>query len=204
MGKLILVRHGESEWNKKGLWAGLIDIGLSEKGIEESRLAGERLKEFNVDVAYTSPLKRAKQTLDEIKNILNLDLTFESTALNERDYGIFTGQNKWEIQKKVGKEKFKQLRRGWDSPIQEGETLKDVYDRVVPYYETEILPKLKEGKNILIVAHGNSLRALVKFLENISDKDVENLEIATGEIYIYSFNDQGVIVSREIKSTKNS
>lgn len=205
MANLILVRHGESEWNKKGLWTGLTDIGLSKKGIEESRLAGGRLKELHVDVAYTSPLKRAKQTLGEIKTILNLDFpTFESASLNERDYGIYTGQNKWEIQKEVGKEKFKQLRRGWDSPIPEGETLKDVYNRVVPYYENEILPRLKEGKNVLIVAHGNSLRALVKYLENISDKDVESLEIATGEIYIYSFNNQGAIVSKEIKPTKNS
>lgn len=200
MANLILVRHGESEWNQKGIWTGLTDIGLSKKGIEESRLAGERLREFHVDVAYTSPLKRAKQTLGEIKTILNLDIpTFESAALNERDYGIFTGKNKWAIQKEVGKGKFKQLRRGWDFPIPEGETLKDVYDRVALYYKTEILPKLKEGKNILIVAHGNSLRALVKFLENISDKDVENLEIATGEIYIYSFDDEGIIISKEVK-----
>lgn len=205
MSDLILVRHGESEWNKLGIWTGLIDIGLSKKGIEEAKLAGEKLKGFAIDLTYTSVLLRAKQTLDEIKTVLKLQniLTIESPSLNERDYGIFTGKNKWEIQKEVGKEKFKQLRRGWNSPIPEGETLKDVYNRVVPYYQNEILPKLIEGKNVLIVAHGNSLRALVKYLENVSDKEVEKLEIATGEIYIYSLDEQGGIASREIKSTKN-
>lgn len=206
MANLILVRHGESEWNQKGLWTGLTDIGLSGKGREEARIAGEKLKNFSIDIAYTSVLLRAKQTLDEIKSVLNLQNipTVENPALNERDYGIYTGKNKWEIQKEVGKEKFKSLRRGWNSPIQEGETLKNVYNRTIPYYENEILPKLKEGKNVLISAHGNSLRALVKYLENISDKDVENLEIATGEIYIYSVNDQGTIVSKEIKSAKSN
>lgn len=200
MANLILVRHGESEWNEKGLWTGLKDIGLSKKGRQEARLAGEKLKGFSIDFAYISVLIRAKQTLDEIKSVLGIDVpTNENAALNERDYGIYTGKNKWEIQKEVGVEKFKQIRRGWDVPIENGESLKDVYERTVPYYQTEILPKLKEGKNVLISAHGNSLRALVKYLENISDKDVENLEIATGEIYIYSFNNQGAIISKKIR-----
>lgn len=200
MANLILVRHGESEWNQKSIWTGLTDISLSEKGIEESRNAGENLRDFPINIAYTSPLLRAKQTLDEIKNVLGLQniKTYENQALNERDYGIFTGKNKWEIQREVGREKFKQLRRGWDSPIPEGETLKDVYNRVIPYYETEILPKLKEGKNVLIVAHGNSLRALIKYLENISDSGVENLEIATGEIYTYKIDSNGNIISKAI------
>lgn len=200
MSYLILVRHGESLWNAKGVWTGLTDIALSEKGKEEARLAGNALKNSKIDLAYTSSLIRAKQTLDEIKTILNLNLpTFENTALNERDYGIFTGKNKWEIQKEVGVEQFKKIRRGWDVPIKDGESLKDVYNRAVPYYTAEILPKLKDGKNVLIVAHGNSLRVLVKYLENMSNKDVENLEIPTGEIYIYSVDDQGAILSKEIQ-----
>ena len=188
MANLILVRHGESEWNQKGLRTGLTDIGLTEKGKNEARFAGEKLKNIPIDLAYTSVLLRAKQTLDEIKKVLNLENlpTTENAALNERDYGIYTGKNKWEIQKEVGNEKFQEIRRGWDAPIGKGESLKDVYDRVVPYYETEILPKLKEGKNILISAHGNSLRALVKYLDNLSDTEVENLEIPTGQIYIYN------------------
>lgn len=203
MANLILVRHTESEWNAKGIWTGLTDIALSEKGKEEARTVGQKLKGFSIDFAYISVLLRTKQTLDEIKAVLNLHLPiFESAALNERDYGIFTGKNKWEIEKKVGEEKFLDIRRGWNVPIKGGETLKDVYSRVVPYYKKEILPKLMIGKNILIVAHGNSLRALVKYLENISDKEVEKLEIATGEIYIYSVNNEGEIVSKEIKSAK--
>ncbi len=187
MSKLILVRHGESLWNEKGLWTGWTDIGLSEKGKEEARLAGEKLKGMSIDLAYTSPLLRAKQTLGEIKNVLGLvDLqTIENAALNERNYGIYTGKNKWEIQKEVGEKQFQKIRRGWDIPIENGESLKDVYARVIPYYQTEILPKLREGENVLIVAHGNSLRALSKFIESISDADVEKLEIPTGEVLTY-------------------
>lgn len=201
MANLILVRHTESEWNQKGLWTGLIDVGLSEKGKREARLVGEKLKGFAVDFAFTSVLIRAKQTLDGIKNVLNSQslLTIENPALNERNYGVYTGKNKWEIKKKVGDERFQKIRRGWDVPIENGESLKDVYDRTIPYYQTKILPKLKNGQNVLIVAHGNSLRALVKYLENLSDNAVKNLEIATGEIYIYSLNEQGAILSKKIK-----
>lgn len=201
MAYLILVRHGESEWNAKGVWTGLTDIPLSEKGKEESRRVADALKDIKLDVAYTSPLIRAKQTLDEIVRSLPSPIaqTIENKALNERDYGILTGKNKLEIKKKYGKEKFLQIRRGWNVPIPRGETLKDVYNRVVPYYQNEILPKLKLGKNVLIVAHGNSLRALVKFLENISDVDISNLELATGEIYIYSIDNSGNIVSKDIR-----
>lgn len=201
MVNLILVRHTESEWNQKGLWTGLIDIGLSEKGKKKAGIVGEKLKGFPIDLAFTSVLIRAKQTLDGIKNVLNLQrlLTIENPALNERDYGVYTGKNKWEIKKKVGDEQFQKIRRGWDVPIENGESLKDVYDRTIPYYKTKILPKLKNGQNVLIVAHGNSLRALVKYLENLSDNAVENLEVATGEIYIYSLNEQGAILSKKIK-----
>lgn len=206
MANLFLVRHGESEWNAKGVWTGLTDIPLSGKGREEGRAAGSALKEYKIDIAYTSPLARAKQTLDEIKNVLGLTnlQTIEDKALNERDYGDFTGKNKWEIEKEVGEDKFHEIRRGWNIPIKNGETLKDVYSRVVPYYQNEILPKLKEGKNVLITAHGNSLRSLVKYLENMSDEGVESLEIATGEIYIYSVDQEGMIISKEIKNSIKS
>lgn len=205
MANLILVRHGESEWNKLGVWTGLTDIPLSEKGVEEAKLAGEKLKNFTIDISYISSLKRARQTLIQIKKIIGRDfLTYENKSLNERDYGIYTGQNKWEIQKEIGDEQFQKIRRGWNTGIPKGETLEDVYNRVVPYYKTQIVPNLMSGKNVLVVAHGNSLRALVKYLENISDKDVENLEIATGEIYIYTLNEEGSTVSKEIKSAQNS
>ena len=199
MANLILVRHGESEWNQKGLWTGLTDIALSEKGKEEAKSAGEKLKGLAIDIAYISVLVRAKQTLDEIKGILGIDVpTFETKALNERDYGIFTGKNKWEIKKEVGSDQFQRIRRGWDVAIQNGESLKNVYERVLPCYQTEILPKLKDGKNVLVVAHGNSLRALVKYLDNLSDSEIENLEIATGEIYLYAIDNSGNVFSKKI------
>ena len=132
--------------------------------------------------------------------MLGIDVpTVAAAALNERDYGIYTGKNKWDIKKEVGDEQFKNIRRGWDFGIEKGESLKDVYARVVPYYQTEILPKLESGKNVIVAAHGNSLRALVKYLENISDKDVENLEIATGQVYAYKIDDRGKIISKEVR-----
>lgn len=200
MAYLILARHGESEWNAKGIWTGLTDIGLSKKGRKEAQLVAQALKAIKIDIAYTSVLKRSTQTLDEIVHSLSSPIlrTIQNKALNERDYGKFTGKNKWAVQREYGEEKFNKIRRGWNYPIKDGETLKDVYNRVVPYYQNEVLPKLQEGKNVLIVAHGNSLRALVKYLENISDKDVENLEIATGEIYTYKIDSNGNIVSKAI------
>lgn len=198
MAYLVLVRHTESEWNAKGLWTGLTDISLSAEGKEKARLTAGRLKNIRFDGAFTSALKRAKETLAEIKTALGGDFpVIEDKALNERDYGVFTGKNKWGIQKQLGEEEFKKLRRGWNYPISSGETLKDVYDRVVPYYQAQILPYLKNGKNVLIVAHGNSLRALVKYLENISDEQISNLEIATGEILIYEIDQNGAIISKK-------
>ena len=137
MAKLILVRHGESLWNAKGIWTGLTDISLSKKGREEARSAGMALKDIKIDIAYTSPLARANQTLDEIAHSLPspIILTIKNKALNERNYGELTGKNKWEIEKEFGEEKFLDIRRGWNVPIPKGETLKDVYNRVVPYYQ---------------------------------------------------------------------
>ncbi len=204
MAYLILVRHGESVWNKQDLWTGLTDVSLSEKGKEESQKAGELIKSdligFKIDEAYSSPLKRSTETFDEIVRVLGYQVPLTvNKALNERDYGQLTGKNKWELKKEYGEEKFQKIRRAWDYEIPGGETLKDVYNRVVPYYENEILPKLKNGKNILIVAHGNSLRALVKFLENISDENIASLEIPTGGVYIYQIDNEGKIISKEIK-----
>ena len=200
MAYLILVRHGESLWNKEGKWTGFTDIELSEKGHDEAKEAGSLLKKYPIDLAYVSVLKRAKQTLDDINatRVLPVLEVIKDKALNERDYGDFTGKNKWEVKKQVGDETFTKIRRSWDYPIPNGESLKDVYNRVIPYYKKEIEPKLKMGKNILISAHSNSLRALVKYLENISDIDIPKLEIATGEIYVYQIDKEGKIVSKEI------
>lgn len=201
MAYLILIRHGESEWNAKGIWTGWKDISLTEKGKEEARKAGAVLKDIKIDVAFTSKLIRTKQTLNEIKKILNLEniKVIEDEALNERDYGDYTGKNKWEIKEKIGKEEFIKIRRDWDYPIPKGESLKDVYNRTVPYFIKKILPILMSGKNVLVSAHGNSIRALAKYIDNISDENISKLEIATGEVYIYTIDEEGNIVYKEIR-----
>lgn len=202
MAYLVLVRHGESEWNAKGLWTGWTDVSLSEKGHEEAKKAGEVLKDIHFDLAYTSSLKRAQQTLDEIKKVINQNPpTTANKAFNERDYGDMTGKNKWQIKEKVGKEEFMRLRRSWDYPPPHGESLKMVYERVLPYYEKEILPNVKAGKNIIIAAHGNSLRALIKSLNNISDTDIPKFELATGGVYVYQLDNEGNVINKELRVT---
>lgn len=200
MAYLVLVRHGKSEWNEMGLWTGWRDIPLAQTGEDEARRTGEQLKDIHFDYAYTSALIRAQQTLDEILKVINQTPPItKNQALNERDYGDYTEKNKWDIQKEVGEEEFQKIRRSWDYPPPHGESLKMVYERVLPYYLAEIEPKLKEGKNIIIAAHGNSLRALVKHLESITDEDIANLEIGTGEAYIYQIDANGKVVSKEIR-----
>jgi 2,3-bisphosphoglycerate-dependent phosphoglycerate mutase len=204
MAKLVLVRHGESEWNAKGLWTGWTDVSLTEKGKEEARHAGEALNGIQFDAAYTSKLVRAQQTLDEIKKTLEQDIpTIESSALNERNYGVYTAKNKWEVEKEVGEKRFLEIRRGWDVDIPEGESLKQVFERVVPYYKVTILPRLEKNENILIAAHGNSLRALIKYLENIPDDKIGGLELATGEGYVYEIDSTGKVTGKEIKDGKH-
>lgn len=201
MSYLVLVRHGESEWNSKDLWTGWTDISLSEKGRQEAREAALALKDIRFDIAYTSSLARAQQTLDEMIKTLNIPNIpiMKNKALDERNYGVFTGKNKWDIKEKLGDEEFLKLRRSWDYPITKGESLKQVYLRVIPYYETEILPKLKIGKNILISAHGNSIRALAKYLENISDDYIAKFEIDTGETLVYQIDQNGKVISKEVR-----
>lgn len=205
MAKLILVRHGKSEWNEKGLWTGWRDIPLAPKGFEEARATGEALKDIQFDRAYTSALIRAQQTLDEIlKATRQTPPITKNAALNERDYGDYTEKNKWDIAKALGEEEFQKIRRSWDYPPPNGESLKMVYERAVPYFESEILPQLKEGNNIIIAAHGNSLRALVKHLENISEEEIANLEIGTGEAYVYDIDSNGKVTSKEIRGENMS
>ena len=202
MAYLVLVRHTASTWNDVDAWTGLTDISLSQKGREKAREDGELLQGIPFDIAFTSVLRRARQTLTEIKTVIGRgDLpVVEDASLNERDYGDLTGKNKLEMEKKYGEEQYLKWRRSWDCPIPNGETLEDVYNRAVPYYQSNILPKLQEGKNVLVVNHGNSLRVLVKYLENISDEDIPHLEIALGEIYIYQMDQNGKILSKQIKN----
>lgn len=202
MGTLILVRHGQSTYNEQGLWAGFIDCPLTEQGLAEARAAGEAIKDQTIDTVFVSDLQRAQQTWGAIADVLQLsDLKpIVTPAIKERDYGDLAGQNKWDLKEKYGEEQWMKWRRSWADEVPGGETLKDVYNRVVPFYEDIVLPLLKEGQTVLLSAHGNSLRALVKYLENISDQDVEQLEIATGGIRLYQIDEAGQVVRRELRA----
>jgi 2,3-bisphosphoglycerate-dependent phosphoglycerate mutase len=205
MAKMILIRHGQSEWNAKGLWTGWTDVALTDQGLAEARAAGEVLKETGIkfDEAFNSCLWRSWQTLHEITTVLGMAVTLPvcgSPALNERDYGDLTAKNKWQVRDEYGEEKFNLWRRGWDYPVPGGETLKDVYARAVPYYESVILPKLKADKNVIVSSSGNTLRALVKYLDGVADTDVAGLEIGTGEVLVYDIDATGKVVSKEQKT----
>jgi 2,3-bisphosphoglycerate-dependent phosphoglycerate mutase len=202
MAYLVLVRHGQSEWNALGLWSGWANPELSEKGKEEARLAADHLRDITLHKGYASKLARAQQTLEEIKTALDtVDLeTVHHEALNERDYGDYTGKNKWEIKDKVGEEEFVRIRRHWDHPVPNGETLKDVHARVKPYYEETILKDLKAGRNVIVAAHGNSLRALTKHLTEHPEELAHEIEIGTGEVHVYEISEDGTVISKEIRS----
>ena len=200
---LVLVRHGESLWNKKGLWTGWRDISLSAGGKKEALNVAKTIRHIKFDIVTTSSLKRAIKTWEIIRDALNLHhlIPIKHHALNERHYGIFTGKNKWEIKKAVGDTEFQRIRRGWDTPIPEGETLKDVFGRVIPHFQANIWPKILEGKNVLVVAHGNTNRAIIKHLENIPHEKIGEVEMNTGEVVIYKIDNQGKIIHKEKRAT---
>jgi 2,3-bisphosphoglycerate-dependent phosphoglycerate mutase len=202
MAYLALVRHGESEWNALGQWTGWTDVNLSKKGHEQAKASGKTLKDLHFDMAFTSDLKRAQQTWEEIRKVTGqTDIpTVADKALKERNYGDLTGKNKWQVKEQVGEEEFQKLRRSWDYPPPNGESLKMVYERVIPYYKENILSKLKEGKNVIIVAHGNSLRALLKYLENIPDEKIAYVELSLGAPVVYQIDANGKVISKEIRS----
>jgi 2,3-bisphosphoglycerate-dependent phosphoglycerate mutase len=201
IGKLIIARHHESEWNKLGKWTGLTDVGLTDYGFEKSKDMGLLIKDIHIDQAFTSVLVRSTQTLSCMLSACGQSNvpTESSAALNERDYGDYTGKNKWEMEKLLGEEKFKKVRRGWDCNIPNGESLKMVYDRAVPYFLNNIIPLLKQGKNVLVVAHGNSLRAITKYIENISDDSIADVEIPFGAVIIYDLDTDGHMINKEVR-----
>ena len=189
---LSLVRHGQSEWNEKNLFTGWENPGLTIKGKEEAKYAGSTLSELNIsyDYFYTSVLDRAILTAEIIINAMGIedfDL-IKAKDLNERDYGDLTGLNKDDARKKWGDDQVHTWRRSFDTKPPNGESLKDTADRVIPYYQAEILTKLKEDKNILISAHGNSLRALIMHIEKLSPNEILKREIGTGKPIVYNFN----------------
>ena len=190
MANLIIIRHGQSEWNLQNRFTGDTDVELTEAGIEEAKNAARLIKEFPLDAAYTSVLKRAIHTLNIILEITangSLPVTCDA-ALNERNYGDLQGLNKEDTIAKYGEAQVLLWRRGFSTVPPNGESLQDTFNRVVPYYNQEILPQLKSGKNILIVAHGNSLRALMMHLEHISKTAIADVNLATGVPRLYRFN----------------
>ncbi|MEK7071619.1 MAG: 2,3-bisphosphoglycerate-dependent phosphoglycerate mutase [Patescibacteria group bacterium] len=205
MGKLMLVRHHESEWNKLGKWTGTRDRHLDPYGFKKSEDMGLLIKDIPIDYAFASMLVRTIETLSCILNVCKRYEvpTEHSMALNERDYGDYTGKNKFEMEKLLGEEEYKKLHRGWDYPIPNGESLKTVYNRSVPYFLAKILPHVRDGKNVLVVAHGNSLRSIVKYIENISDEKITDIEIPFGAITIYDLDDGGHLIHKEIRQTES-
>ncbi len=199
---LVLVRHGQSEWNLKNLFTGWKDPGLTEKGVHEAMSAGRQLKALGIefDAAYTSALTRAQRTCAMILDELGQsDLhTTRDQALNERDYGDLAGLNKDDARAKWGDEQVHIWRRSFDTPPPGGESLKDTAERVLPYFEANIWPRVMAGEKLLVAAHGNSLRALVMSLEELSGEEIVKREIATGVPLIYRFDADGKITSKEV------
>jgi len=194
---LVLVRHGQSQWNAKNLFTGWKDPGLTDQGLAEAKNAGKLILDESIqfDFMYTSMLSRAQKTGDIILGVLNHKEIpiVKNEALNERDYGSLAGLNKDDARKKWGEEQVHIWRRSFDIPPPDGESLKDTADRVLPYFEAEIMPKVISGSSILIAAHGNSLRALIMKLDSISSEDIVKLEIPTGAPIQYEFTSDGIV-----------
>ncbi|GAA5867156.1 hypothetical protein JCM1840_001501 [Sporobolomyces johnsonii] len=200
---LVLVRHGESEWNKLNLFTGWKNPALTEKGRAEALSGAKNLKKAGLthfDVAFTSVLQRANDTLAIIlEEIDQKDLeVIKDQALNERDYGELTGLNKDDARKKWGEEQVHIWRRSYDVPPPGGESLELTAKRVLPYYEREILPRVEKGQNVLVAAHGNSLRSMIMRLENMSGEEIVNTELATGVPIVYKLDKDGKVISKEV------
>ena len=198
---LVLVRHGESEWNRLNLFTGWKDPDLTAKGVVEAKAAGQRIKAegLKFDVAYTSVLVRAQHTLKLILAETGQTglTTIKDRALNERDYGELAGLNKDEARKRWGEEQVLIWRRSFDVPPPGGESLKDTAARVLPYFDASIRPDLNAGRNVIIAAHGNSLRALIMQLEGLTPDEILKRELATGVPVIYTLNPNGGIAGRK-------
>ena len=224
MVKLVLIRHGESVWNKLNEFTGWVDVPLSKKGIKQANSAGKKLAKTNIkfNTIYTSELVRAHQTLFHILEQFNFENVvyhvddpelekmtkhkmnirelpiYKTIAFNERHYGDLQGQNKDEMKKKYGKEKVELWRRSFDVKPPKGESLKDTLARVLPYFKKYVINDLQQGKNILIVAHGNSLRAITKYLEKINNKEISKYEIPLGLPIVYDLDNKMKIKSKKV------
>lgn len=198
---LLLVRHGESEWNRLNLFTGWRNPDLTDKGLIEARVAGRMIRDYRVkfDIAFTSGLKRAQHTLDIILGELNQEgcPIIRDIALNERDYGELSGLNKDEARKKWGEAQVLQWRRSYDVAPPGGESLKDTLARVKPYYDANIWPQIAQGKNVIVAAHGNSLRAMIMILEGLSGDEILKRELATGAPILYRLGADGRAIDRK-------
>ncbi len=200
MGTLVLVRHGQSQWNLENRFTGWVDIPLTDTGREEARLGAAMIKHLKFDRAFTSVLQRAQETLRiALDAIGQPDLPVEQdSALNERHYGDLQGLNKAETAEKFGAEQVHRWRRGYDVAPPNGESLKDTAGRALPYFKTKILPLVQQGQTILVSAHGNSLRAIVMDLDRLSQEQVTRLELATGAPIIYEIDTGGTILNKTV------
>ena len=201
-GTLVLVRHGQSEWNLKNLFTGWKDPDLTELGIQEAKTGGRALKDYGIkfDIAYTSVLKRAQNTLTLVLDEIGQPglETIRDQALNERDYGDLSGLNKDDARAKWGEEQVHIWRRSYDIPPPGGESLRDTGARVWPYYMTDILPRVLSGQKVLVAAHGNSLRSLVMVLDRLSKEEILKLNLATGVPMVYKLNADSTVASKEV------
>lgn len=190
MAKLFLVRHGQSQWNLENRFTGWQDVDITELGKQEAVRAGKILEHERIDIAFTSKLIRAQHTLNIILQTINKTdpPIIIDEALNERAYGTLEGLNKAESALKYGEEQVQLWRRSFETAPPGGESLKDTYDRVIPYYQNYIFPQLLKNKNVLIAAHGNSLRALIMYLDKLSPQEILKTEIATGEPLVYEIS----------------
>lgn len=200
MATLVLLRHGESQWNLENRFTGWVDVPLTEKGRAEARRAGELLRGIRFDQAYTSVLQRAIETLDIVLAILaQQDLPVErSEALNERHYGDLQGLDKAETARKYGDEQVHIWRRSYDVPPPNGESLADTAARTLPYFESRILPDLSRGSNVIVAAHGNSLRSIVMHLDRLTREQVLELNIGTGVPLVYELDAAGAVLAKRI------
>lgn len=198
-GKLVIVRHSASAWNELGKWTGTRDVHVTPSGLEQAARVGESLKDIEFDYAFISEQIRTKETFDAMVEPMGQpNLPREaSSALNERDYGVYTGMEKKAVEKAIGKEAYDELRRSWDGVIEDGESLQQVYQRTIPFYLRIIMPRLRHGQNVLIVAHGNSIRSLIKYIENISDDEIGDIEMLQNAVLYYEVDNEGRAKVRE-------
>ena len=203
-GTLLIARHHESEWNKLGEWTGSRDVHLTPYGVKMSYEMGLQVKDFHIDQAICSTQCRSKETLDQMLAAMGQEEVplLRSSAINERDYGDFTGKNKLAMKELMGEAEYDHMHRDYTYPIPHGESLKMVYERAIPFYLETVVPMLREGKNVLVVSHGNTIRSLMKYIESISDDQIKDIEMLFGSVLIYHVDDEGKLVDKDERFTE--